>query len=160
MDYENEEWKGIKGFEGLYSVSTMGRVKSIGRVVKCGKGGKGTRIMDDRILSGSEKDYKGKVKYKLVRLRKDGKYYSFPIHQLVAMAFLDHTPSGMIAVVDHINGNKHDNRLKNLQIVSHSENMERSWVQNSIVFQQLKKEIEELKEENAKLRAKLGMGIA
>ena len=45
------------------------------------------------------------------------------VHSLVSEAFLNHVPCGMKLVIDHINGDKHDNRVDNLQIVSQRENM-------------------------------------
>ena len=46
----------------------------------------------------------------------------YKVHQLVAMAFLQHVPDGMNLVIDHINGDKQDNRVENLRIVTQKKN--------------------------------------
>ena len=117
MNYDNEQWEPIKGYEGLYEISNMGRVKSLSREVKVGRNG--TRLVDERILSV----FGGKIVYKLANLCKNGKIKSKAVHVLVAEAFLGHIPDGHKMVVDHINGDKHDNRLENLQVISHAENV-------------------------------------
>ena len=48
----------------------------------------------------------------------NGGYKCYGVHQLVAMAFLDHVPNGHTLVVDHINDVKSDNRLSNLQLIT------------------------------------------
>jgi len=103
---KTEIWKDIKDYEGLYRVSNLGRIKSL----KFGK---------ERILKGT-KNFHG---YSLVALYKDGKTKTITVHQLVAMAFLSHKPCGYKLVVDHINTVKTDNRLQNLQLITHRENL-------------------------------------
>jgi len=102
-----EEWKTIKGFED-YQVSNLGRVKSFKcnreRIMKTGTDGRGYPSVMLRAY------FKAKAKNKQV-------------HQLVAIAFLNHTPCGLVLVVDHINDIKTDNRVENLQIVTNRFNV-------------------------------------
>ena len=54
------------------------------------------------------------------------------VHQLMAICFLNHTPNGMRTVVDHINNNRLDNRLENLQIITQKENIQKYYKENYI----------------------------
>lgn len=100
-----EEFKDVKGYEGLYQVSDLGRVKSL----LCGK---------TKLLKGG-KDSDG---YLCVSLRKNSKQKTISIHQLVAVAFLGHNPCGMRVIIDHISNEKLDNRSENLQLTSNRHN--------------------------------------
>ena len=97
-----EIFKDIPNYEGLYQVSNFGNVKSL----KWGK---------ENIL----KDVLSKQGYLIYTLRKNKTRKDMKGHQLVAMAFFNHTPDGTHKlVVDHINDIKTDNRVENLQIVT------------------------------------------
>lgn len=112
-----EIWKDIPDYEGLYQVSNYGNVKSLSRkMVK----GKAIYISKDKILKKS-KDSSG---YLRVALHKNSNGLQISIHQLVAIAFLNHTPNGYKSkiVIDHIDNNRLNNRLDNLQIISQREN--------------------------------------
>jgi len=114
----NEIWKDIFGFEEFYQISNLGRVKSLERIVPFGIKGS-VRNVKERILKPSTDD----MGYFHVRLCMDNKYKLYKIHQLVAIHFLNHTPDGFNMVCDHINNNKKDNRVENIQLITHRENI-------------------------------------
>lgn len=100
---EIEEWRDIKGFEGLYQVSSLGRVKSL----KFGR---------ERILT-PVKTING---YLRVGLNKDGKRDFYTIHRLVANAFIPNPNN--LETVNHINEIKTDNRVSNLEWMTMRDN--------------------------------------
>lgn len=113
----NEVWKQIEGFS-KYMVSNYGRVKS--KATTLNRGTRGVRYRQQMILDGAV----DKIGYKHVRLVPDdgGKYVLWKIHQLVATAFLGYKRGkNNKVVVDHIDSDKSNNRLDNLQLV------ERQW---------------------------------
>jgi len=105
-----EIWKDVPNYEGIYQVSNLGRVKSLGNDKK----------RREKILKGCV-DSAG---YKHVILC-NGKFNKlFKIHSLVAIAFLNHKPDGTTKiVVDHIDNNTLNNKLNNLQLITHRENL-------------------------------------
>lgn len=110
-----EIWKDIPDYEGLYQVSNLGRVKSLPKEWIAGNNTiqkHNGMIIKQQITNNGYK----KVVFTL-RERKPNST-SRLVHQLVAMAFLNHKPCGHKLVVDHINDNPSDNRVENLQIVT------------------------------------------
>lgn len=93
---EQEIWKSIKGYEGLYEVSNLGRIKSLwyGR---------------EKIL----KPYKNKDGYLQVILSKNGKVKNFRVHRLVAEAFIPN-PMGL-PEINHLDENKANNVINNIE---------------------------------------------
>lgn len=100
-----ETWRPVPGFEDVYSVSDYGRVRRE-------KASRGT--WPGRILSGVIHS-RG---YLTVSLSPSQRLY---IHRLVAEAFLGPCPKNQ--EVNHKNGNKADNQIRNLEYVTHLENM-------------------------------------
>jgi hypothetical protein len=97
-----EIWKDIKGFENKYQISNLGRIKSLL-----------TNKYLKHCINGSG--------YYLVTLCFKGKKYNRNVHKLLADAFLIKENDNL--VVDHINNNPLDNRLENLQFVTHRINV-------------------------------------
>lgn len=94
-----EQWRDIPGYEGLYKVSDLGNVLSVRK--------------DKNLKPGINS-----AGYSQVNLYIFGKRKASTVHQLVAMCFLKHESSGSSRVVDHIDNNKMNNNLTNLQIIS------------------------------------------
>ncbi len=113
---KKEFWKDVKGYEGYYQVSNLGRVKSLKRKQTFSDG----RIftIKERILKPVMNNYD----YYGIGLHKECETRNFQIHQLVAICFLNHKPNGNKMVVNHINFNRVDNRLSNLEIITNREN--------------------------------------
>lgn len=115
MENREEIWKDIPGYEGYYQVSSFGNVKSVDRYSSHWRGG--VRLLKSKKINPY--DNRG---YSRICLTKDNTYKKFMVHQLVAMAFLDHKQSGMLKTIDHKDNNKKNNNLYNLEIVSMREN--------------------------------------
>ena len=100
--FMNEIWKDIEGYEGLYQVSSFGRVK---------------RVTTGRILKGS----KDKDGYLVVGLYKNNTKSTKKIHRLVAQAFIpnhEHKPE-----INHIDEDKTNNKVSNLEWITRKENL-------------------------------------
>jgi len=105
-----EIWKDIKGFKGLYQISNLGRVKSL-------KKKRGFLILKEKIL----KSHLDNLGYQMLTLVKNKKHKQYRIHRLVAIAFISNLNNKK--EVNHIDGNKSNNNILNLEWSTRSENM-------------------------------------
>ena len=129
-----EIWRPIKGYEGLYEVSNLGRIRSLSRYVNHPKGGKRLVEGQIKVLPRPHK----KTGYILASLYKDGKGVTIAVHRLVAFAFPDICGEYFDgAVVDHIDTIRHNNKAENLRWCTISENH-----LNPITFEREKKNIQ------------------
>ena len=111
-----EQWRDIKGFEGLYEVSNLGRVRTKPRkILQRFKYNYHTLPVKERIL----KQHKLRGYYG-VGLWKDNKMYNKQVHRLVALTFIDNPNN--YPIVNHKDGNKLNNRIDNLEWCTYSHN--------------------------------------
>lgn len=111
-----EIWKDIKGYEGYYQISNLGRVKSLSRVIY-NKFGKVSNILEEKIMKPN-KVFGG---YLQISLRKNGIRKVFKIHRLVADYFIENPFNKR--EVNHIDRNVENNKVNNLEWVTPKENM-------------------------------------
>ena len=119
-----EIWKDIPQYEGLYQASSIGRIRSIDRkITQTANGGnvkfsymKKGRVLKQTVQNGN---------YQMVSISINGKHRECTVHRLVASAFIDNPLN--YRDVNHKNGNKTDNRVENLEWVSHGDNIRHSY---------------------------------
>lgn len=108
---EDEIWKPISGYEGLYEVSNFGRVKSLELRNK-------SSIHErTKILNATDNGHG----YKIVGLTKNKKRNNFYVHRLVACAFIPNPDN--LPVIDHIDHDRSNNKSQNLRWTTQKDNV-------------------------------------
>jgi hypothetical protein len=119
MDKKREQWKDINGYEGLYQVSSEGRVKSLKRIVVTRDKVKRTlceKVLKLGLCGGG---------YLIAGLSKNNKRRTLRVHRLVMESFRPTEDSSL--QVNHIDGNKLNNMVENLEWCTASENIKHSY---------------------------------
>jgi hypothetical protein len=111
-----EEWRDIRGFEGLYQASNLGRIRSIDHTARA-RANK-TRTVKGRILKPTVSHG---LTYRTVSFWVEVKQERFYVHRLVATAFVPN-PHGYLTV-NHKDENKENNSARNLEWCTHAQNM-------------------------------------
>lgn len=148
-DLPGEEWRPIVGFESLYAVSNCGRVRLLVDRANYTKG---------YILRGVWDFRNGVKRYRRVYLTKRGKQRSFSVHCLVMAAFKGPPPKG--EQVNHIDGDKGNNRYENLEYCTASENVRhafRTGIYRNVMSPELAKEIREATGKQRDIATKFGV---
>lgn len=112
----SEIWKDVKGFEGVYQVSNLGRVRGVDRDIKCSNGS---------ILHFKGKDIRTWIKdngYVYVDFYINGKQKHFYVHRLVASAFIPNYDEEK-TIINHKDEDKTNNRIENLEWCTHVYNL-------------------------------------
>lgn len=120
---QNIEWKPIKDYEDLYMVSNTGLIKSL-------------HWNKEKLLKQVIRN--NNYPYYFVGLLKDGKRKYFAIHRLVAMMFIPNPNN--YEQVDHLDGNKLNNNVENLEWVTPKENTNRAWKKGQAKYTKERKE--------------------
>lgn len=111
-----EVYKDIPGYDGLYQASTFGNIRSLDKMVDKGKG---LFLLKGRVLKPSMTRFDG---YYQLAIGVGDKRKRYTVHTLVAMTFLNHTSNRSVSHVDHIDNDKLNNNISNLQIITPREN--------------------------------------
>ena len=112
-----ESWKDIPQYEGLYQASSEGRIRTVeGKTTSNSR--YAHRVWKSRILKGRGDNH---TTGKRVSLWKDGKRKDFLVARLVALTFLGTPPDGY--TVNHIDGNRMNNDIRNLEWLSLADNI-------------------------------------
>ena len=114
MEKIQELWKDAVGYKNLYKISNIGRVRKVERYNKLGE------LIKGKILKPAM-DRRG---YLRLGLTNNGIRKQLRVHRLVALAFIDN-PNDLYSV-DHIDENKTNNRVDNLQWLSNGDNIRKS----------------------------------
>ncbi len=145
-----ETWKDIVGYEGLYQVSNFGRVKSLERY----RSNHGKQQLISESIKSTRKDKQG---YLLLDLYKDNKQKTVRVHRLVAEHFLNNPDNK--ETVNHIDGNKENNNVMNLEWSTFKEQNEHLYKNNLKSKKNIDKAVKAMNKAQAKKVKCLNNGV-
>jgi len=135
---KGEQWKDIPGYTGLYQASTAGRIRTMPRFKK-------NHSKKEFVPMKIKSQRKGNHGYYRVNLWDHGKTRTYTVHKLIALTFLKPSPKKQI---NHIDGNRLNNKVENLEWVTDRENqIHRSRVLHSNAGQYPKRPVVRLHKE-------------
>jgi len=137
---EKEIFKDVKGYEGLYQVSNLGRVKSLSKKTNVNSNG-AKYTSKEKILKNSL----NRLGYLSVTLCNNAKRKTMLVHRLIAIHFINNKENKPF--INHINGIKNDNRIENLEWCTQKENVNHA-IKNGLI------DIEKQKKITSKVRSK------
>lgn len=110
-----EIWKDIPNYEGLYQASNLGRIKGLRRYKQ---NHSKLQLVEEKIIKQYVNKHNG---YAYTVLCKNGKEKNCRVHKLIATAFIPNTENK--TTINHIDGNKTNNRVDNLEWATNQENI-------------------------------------
>jgi len=119
QNLENEIWVPVVNYDGYYTVSNLGRIQSVERIVISSAGKRRC------FKSATKRTHKNHNGYIRVQLSKNGINKEFFLHRLILSSFKGEDPERKF--VNHINGVRDDNRVENLEWVTPKENTRHSF---------------------------------
>ena len=143
-----EEWREIDGYNGRYEVSNLGHIRSVDFLCTNGNVYRGREISTRRSKNNG---------YLLVNLSWRSKKMTFSVHRLVANAFIDNPAN--LPQINHINEDKTDNRVENLEWCTNSYNCKYG-NRNATMIQQRRKPVSQFLDDGTFIKSYESLGEA
>lgn len=112
---QTEIWKDIKNYEGLYQVSNFGRIRSLDKLIDDYRG-KEVRLIKGKVLKPFNRNG-----YYVISLTKNKKRNNYSVHRIVAQTFIKNVDNK--PYINHLDYDRHNNRVDNLEWCTQKENI-------------------------------------